>query len=476
MAARRVRAAGALVVMLAAGLFGPSAAQAVSGGNPVAEGRYGFAVKVESTARSCSGALVDPQWVLTAASCFPENIANGQTAPSGAPKVAFTAIVGRTNLSTSAGHQVAVVDLVGRSDRNVVLAKLATRVTDIAPVPIATAPPATGEVVRVAGYGRTATEWVPGLLHTGQFTVDAVHPAGLDVTGQGTAAICKGDAGGPAFRETDNRVELVAINDRSWQGGCYREDETRRGATQSRLDDLTGWVTETTRFRGVAAFYDYGGARTGLWLFDDVAGPGSATPRKPWESGTGQWDFARTKPMSGDFTGDGRLDIAALYDNGGDTTALWLFENVGAPTPPEPRKVWQSGAGNWTFDRTTPLAGDFDGNGTADIAAMYHYGNGHVRVFLFDHVATPSEPHNRITWDSGPGAWDPARAKPVTGDFDNDGRTDIAALYNYDNATTGLWLFDRVAAGGTPFNRQVWGSGAGNWAFDRTTPVPGPGA
>jgi hypothetical protein len=473
MAARHLRAGGALVAAtLAAGLLGSSAVQAMSGGTPAAVGSYGFAVKLESTARSCSGALVDPQWVITAASCFPENVAAGQTAPAGAPKVAFTATVGRTDLSTNAGHSVAVVELVGRPDRNVVLARLATRITDVAPVSIGTTAAAVGDVLRVAGYGRTATEWVPDLLHTGQFTVDAVRPTGLDVTGQGSAALCKGDSGGPAFREVAGRVELVAITDRSWQGGCYTETETRRGATQSRVDDLAGWITETTRFRGITAFYDYGNARTGLWLFDGVAGPEKPALRMPWDSTAGHWDPARAKPVTGDFTGDGKLDVAAFYDDGGNTTSLWLFDNVGGTAIPAPRKVWQTGVGHWALSSTTPLAGDFDGDGKADIAAMYHYGGGHVRTFLFDRVATPgSTPFNHVTWDSGPGQWDPARAKPVSGDFNKDGKTDIAALYDNGGNTTALWLFDNVV--GTAWPRKMWQTGEGHWALSSTTPLAG---
>ncbi len=100
------------------------------------------------------------------------------------------------------------------------------------------------------------------MLHTGLFTVDAVRPAGLDVTGQGSASICKGDSGGPAFREVADRVELVAINDRSWQGGCYAETETRRGAVETRVDTVADWIRDVTdpsvaragRVKGVNGF------------------------------------------------------------------------------------------------------------------------------------------------------------------------------------------------------------------------------
>jgi hypothetical protein len=242
--------AGLFVAALAAGLLGSAPAHGIAGGAPAAAGAYGFVAKVEVGDRSCSGALIDRQWVVTAASCFPENVPPGQTAPTGVPKKATTATVGRTDLSGTAGQVRAVVELVGRPEQNVVLAKLASPVPDaVAPVSVATAAPTSGEVLRVAGYGRTSTEWVPDLLQTARFVVQGVTGTSLDIVGHTPpeAAVCKGDSGGPAFREAaGGRVELVAIHDRSWQNGCFGETETRRGATETRVDTLADWIRQVT--------------------------------------------------------------------------------------------------------------------------------------------------------------------------------------------------------------------------------------
>lgn len=44
-------------------------------GDPTAEGAYGFTVRLDigSATRSCTGALVDRLWVVTAASCFADD-------------------------------------------------------------------------------------------------------------------------------------------------------------------------------------------------------------------------------------------------------------------------------------------------------------------------------------------------------------------------------------------------------------------
>jgi hypothetical protein len=219
----------------------------------------------------------------------------------------------------------------------------------------------------------------------------------------------------------------------------------------------------------VASFYDYSGADTGLWLFNGVGG-GKVTNKLAWRSGPGNWEANSAKPVSGDFTGDGKLDIAAFYDYGGNTTGLFLFDDVRGSV--SVRKVWQTGAGHWALSSSIPLAGDFNGDGKDDIAVFYDYGGGHTRIFLFDRVATPdSTPYNHVTWDSGPGNWEPGRTKPVAGDFNADGRDDIAAYYDYGGNTTALFHFDNIR--GPVSVNKVWQTGAGHWALSSSIPLAG---
>ncbi|WP_169509080.1 FG-GAP-like repeat-containing protein [Actinopolyspora mortivallis] len=136
-----------------------------------------------------------------------------------------------------------MVDLVPRTDRNLVLAKLGSTVEGVTPVRLSENAASQGDTLRSAGYGRTATEWTPDTPHTGTFSVEAVEGTSLSVLGTSEQdSICKGDAGGPVLRQVNERVELVGINSASWQHGCFGEDTTKRGATVARTDDLVGWV------------------------------------------------------------------------------------------------------------------------------------------------------------------------------------------------------------------------------------------
>ncbi|MFD0398500.1 RICIN domain-containing protein [Kitasatospora sp. NPDC127121] len=222
-------------------------APAVSG-DIAPTGSYAFTAKIDigDGRRACSGALIDPFWVVTAASCFADNPDQPTALPAGAPALKTTVTVGRPD-ATTAGQVRDVAELVPRTDRDLVMARLANPVTDITPLALSTTAPTAGEELRVTGYGRTKTEWVPDQLHSAAFTVGAVDPTGLAITAKtpADAAVCKGDTGGPALRPAGDHYELAALNSRSWQNNCLGSTETTHtGAYNTRTDDLTTWIQQ----------------------------------------------------------------------------------------------------------------------------------------------------------------------------------------------------------------------------------------
>lgn len=248
--------AGILATTVAAGLLAAAPAQAVVG-DEAADGQYTFTAKITvgDGARACSGALVAPQWIATAASCFAEAPEEGLDVPAGKPALPTVATVGRTDLTDPTGHVSEIVELVPRTDRDLVLARLARPATGIEPVTVGSTAPAAAETLTAAGFGRTKDVWVPDRLHTGTFAVDSVTAGSLALSGAtADSALCKGDTGGPLLRDTGSGVELAAVNSRSWQGGCLGSDETRTGAVSSRTDDLAAWVEETTTAAGFTDF------------------------------------------------------------------------------------------------------------------------------------------------------------------------------------------------------------------------------
>ncbi|MET8078997.1 trypsin-like serine protease [Streptomyces sp. NPDC005303] len=238
-APRSAVGAALVAVVATAGALLSVPAHAVAG-DPVGTGSYAFTANValgaDDTARACSGALVASDWILTAASCFAADV-EVPTVAAGKPALSATATV--------AGKTSAVVQLVPRAGRDLVLARLARPVTGVTPVTVASTAPAAGDQLRAVGYGRTAGDWLTATAHSTAFAVNAVGTDDLTITGQ-NGALCQGDTGAPLLRETNGTAELVGVGSRSWQGGCLGETETRTGAIAARSDDLASWVSATT--------------------------------------------------------------------------------------------------------------------------------------------------------------------------------------------------------------------------------------
>lgn len=242
--------AAIVAAAVTAGLLGGGPARAFAGTEPVPDGTYGFTAKVNfgdpslGFAGSCGGALVDRSWVLTAKSCFAEGAA---PVTAGAPSRPTTVVVGRTDLTGNTGHLLAATAIIPHPDRDLALVRLSHAISDVTPVGLAGTAPAADETLTVAGYGRTATEWVPNRLHQASFAIQDVAATSINLIGASPAAtICKGDGGGPVLRDNAGVPELVAVSSTSWQKGCLGETETRDGATATRVDDLSAWIGEQT--------------------------------------------------------------------------------------------------------------------------------------------------------------------------------------------------------------------------------------
>jgi RHS repeat-associated protein len=155
----------------------------------------------------------------------------------------------------------------------------------------------------------------------------------------------------------------------------------------------------------------------------------------PWD--TTNWPGTLQFPLVGDFNGDGKADIAA-YDS---TTGNWRVGlSTGSSFTSSVWDVWNINVSTLQF----AVVGDFNGDGKADIAEMTTAGAWWVALSngssSFNHGSSP--------WDTT--NWTGTLKFPLVGDFNGDGKPDIAA---FDNGS-GNW---RVGVStGSSFTSSVW--------------------
>jgi Trypsin/FG-GAP-like repeat len=429
----------------AASLLVAGAALAVVGG--AAEQVPGFAARVTvhdaagNAAGGCSGVLVDRLWVLTLTACF-----GGQSQPA----VTVT-VAGATR---PAGPPIS------HPDRGVALVRLSEAVT-AEPARLAAAAGA-GETLAVAGWGRSATVWVPEQPHRADFRVEKVSGTALGlVSADGAASLCRGDAGAPLLRGDDVVALATAGGQRNCLGGPADGTDTARAVS---VGDLTPWILG--QISAAASFTGYAGVQAGLFDDDDrpdVTAVEVATG-KLWlfprtavahilqrriEIGRSGWN-GLTNLTAGDFTGDGRADIGGVETS---TGKLWLYPNTGRTGLSLLGTRIEIGRSGWN-GLTNLTAADFTGDGKADISGVE---TSTGKLWLYPNTGQTGQPQLGTRIEIGRSGWNSLNLL-TAGDFTGDGRADLMAaepatgkLWSYRNGGgTGLAMLSaRVLVGGS---------------------------
>lgn len=186
--------------------------------------------------------------------------------------------------------------------------------------------------------------------------------------------------------------------------------------------------------------------------------PGGPFPSTNIALGQSQW-------LSADFNGDGRTDLAAIYNNNGTMNAD-VYLSTGGSTRVSGGFVyrrWAVGQGGWIS--TAPgnsqwFAADFNGDGKADLAKIWNDGS---TLSSDVHISTGSG-FVMQRWATNQGGWistDPklGNSQWFAADFNGDGKTDLAKIWNV-NATMNA---DVHLSTGRDFTMQRWATAIPGW-------------
>lgn len=159
-----------------------------------------------------------------------------------------------------------------------------------------------------------------------------------------------------------------------------------------------------------------------------------------YEWPTGAYDAASVgeRFAAGDYNGDGKCDIAVMYRYSSRQTSIFVqYSNGSAFTGSQQWLTWPTGAYDANCVAGRYVSGDFNGDGKCDLAVLYEHPGGDTAFYTYLSQTTSFtgsqewQYYSASTWQASK-----VNGRIATGDFNGDGKDDLAMMYRHDNGNT----------------------------------------
>ncbi|MBM7788339.1 RICIN domain-containing protein [Tenggerimyces flavus] len=214
----------------------------------------------------------------------------------------------------------------------------------------------------------------------------------------------------------------------------------------------------------VTAVFDHGYGRTAIWNVTSDDGNAFHSGYIGWDSGeAGGFALYRTKPVQGDFDGDGRTELAMFREGAGRQVWLYPLVSDGNRYDMFPH-VWTSPPNSWPLSTARVIAGDVDGDGKDDIVVQNAGTGDNWSALVFrasDGFRTP------VTWTTAAVGNPWSRSAPLLADVDGDGKDDLLSMRNQTDCRTTVDLYKSTGTGFAAAT-TIYDSGAGAFCWEKS--------
>jgi hypothetical protein len=173
--------------------------------------------------------------------------------------------------------------------------------------------------------------------------------------------------------------------------------------------------------------------------------------------------LSNVRTVSGDFNGDGFKDFAVMYDYGSNATGIWVWLGKSDGTFQSPARWWYGTS--FTASLSKIVAGDFNGDGYDDLAVLYNYGSATSGIWVWSGSSTGFTGPVR-EWYGTQFDWN--ASKVTAGDFNGDGYDDFGVVYNYGPNTTGIFSW-QGSSSGLHWAIRTWYATSFDWTQSKVT-------